>query len=162
MRIRFPRPETMRVFVAHSLPSSEKIATHTNIVSTTQKEIAVCTEQSGTGLYTEYQKVPRHSLCLCVYLCLCLCQTNLHMRVASTSKQNCTRSTLPAAEEAQQQAAPQLWIPALASMSACAVSNTRSSWVLHLPTACGLHRPFAAAVATKSRSNLVPSPPSLP
>ena len=40
----------------------------------------------------------------------------------------------------------------------CAVSSTRSSWVLHRPTACGLHCPFAAAVATKSRSNLVPSP----
>ena len=39
-------------------------------------------------------------------------------------------------------------------VSACAVSSTRSSWVLHLPTACGLHCPFAAAVATKSRSNL--------
>ena len=47
-------------------------------------------------------------------------------------------------------------------VSACAVSNTRSSWVLNRPTACGLHCPFAAAVVTKSRSNLVPSPPSLP
>ena len=47
-------------------------------------------------------------------------------------------------------------------VSACAVSSTRSSWVLHLPTACGLHCPFAAAVVTKSRSNLVPSPSSLP
>ena len=37
-------------------------------------------------------------------------------RNASTSKQNCTNSTLPAAEEAQHQVAPQLWIPALSSM----------------------------------------------
>ena len=53
------------------------------------------------------------SVCLC--LCLCHCQTNLHMRVAlqSTSKQHCTRSTLPAAEEALAQ---RLWIPALAMM----------------------------------------------
>ena len=44
----------------------------------------------------------------------------------------------------------------------CAVSITRSSWVLHRPTACGLHCPFAAAAVTKSRNNLVPSPPSFP
>ena len=50
---------------------------------------------------------------------LCLRQTNLHMRVAMQvppNKQNCTRSTLPAAEKAQQQVAPHLWIPTLASM----------------------------------------------
>ena len=47
-------------------------------------------------------------------------------------------------------------------VSACAVSSTRSNWVLHRPTACGLHCPFAAAVASKARSSLVPSPPSLP
>ena len=35
-------------------------------------------------------------------------------------------------------------------LSACAVSSTRSSWVLHRPTTCGLHCPFAAAVATKT------------
>ena len=33
-----------------------------------------------------------------------------------TSKQNCTRTTLLTAEEAQQQVAPQLWIPALANV----------------------------------------------
>ena len=95
-------------------------------------------------------------VCLSVCLSLSLCQTNLHMRVAlqaPPNKQNCARSALPAAEEAQQQVAPQLWIPALASVwSACAVCSARSSWVLHRPTACGLHCPFAAAVATKSRS----------
>ena len=77
-------------------------------------------------------------------------------RNGSTSNQNCARTTLPAAEEAQQQDAPQLWIPAPSSM------RLLVQWVLHRPTACGLHCPFAAAVATKSRSNLVPSPPSLP
>ena len=47
-------------------------------------------------------------------------------------------------------------------MSAWAESSTRSSWVFHLPTACGLQCPVAAAVVTKSRSNLVPSRPNLP
>ena len=104
------------------------------------------------------------SLCLC--LCLCLCQTNLHMRVArQTSEQTKTfaLSTLHAAEKAQQQVAPRLWIPALAGMCLLVQSAfTRSSWVLYRPTACGLHCPFAAAVVTKSRSSLVPSPPSFP
>ena len=46
IRNRSPRP-TMRALVAHLLPSLEKIANHTNIVSTSQKEIAV--EQSRAG-----------------------------------------------------------------------------------------------------------------
>ena len=41
-------------------------------------------------------------------------------------------------------------------------SSTLSSQVLHRPVACGLHCPSAAAVVTKSRNSLVPSPPSLP
>ena len=61
-------------------------------------------------------------------------------RKMGTSKQNCTRSTLPAAEEAQVQVAPQPWTPALAKkVSASTESSTLSSWVLHRPTACGLH-----------------------
>ena len=47
-------------------------------------------------------------------------------------------------------------------VSASAESKTRPNWVLHRPTACGLHRPFTAAIVTMSRNNLVPSPPSLP
>ena len=39
-------------------------------------------------------------------------------------------------------------------------SSTLSSQVLHRPAACGLHCPSAAAVVTKSRNSLVPSPPS--
>ena len=51
---------------------------------------------------------------LSLSLSLSLFQTNLHMRVAMQAppnKQNCARSTLPTAEEAQR-----LWIPALTSM----------------------------------------------
>ena len=45
-------------------------------------------------------------------LCLCLCHMCVAMQ-APRNKQNCTRSTLPAAEQAQQHVALQLWIPAL-------------------------------------------------
>ena len=58
-------------------------------------------------------------------------------RNASTSKQNCARSTLPSTEEASRSAA--LDPSDRMYVSACAVSTTRSSWVLHRPTACGLH-----------------------
>ena len=44
-------------------------------------------------------------------------------------------------------------------LSASLSRSTLSSWVRHRPTACG---PFAAAIGTKSRKNLVPSPPSQP
>ena len=47
-------------------------------------------------------------------------------------------------------------------VSASAENNTRSSWVLHRPTARGLHNPFTAAVATRSRRSLVPSPTNWP
>ena len=50
---------------------------------------------------------------------------------------------------------------ALKKMSVRVGSSTLSSWVLHRPTACGLHCPFAAAAVTKSLSNLVPAAPSL-
>ena len=93
----------------------------------------------------------RLSACLC--LCLCLCHTNLHVRVAMEAPPNRTKAhtTLPAAEEAQQQVAPLLWIPTIA-VCVCLCSQHSLQLGLNLPTACGLHCPFATAVATKSRS----------
>ena len=99
---------------------------------------AVTSESSAGQLCHPIALILRYfvsSLCLC----LCLCQTNLHLlcqqqrRLSSRSLRNSGT-------------------PAFASMSVCAVSSTRSSWVLHRPTACGLHCPFAAAAVTKSRS----------
>ena len=109
------------------------------------------------------------SLSVCLSVCLSLSisrRTFLHMRVArqtppSRQKQCTLRSANSRGGSAACRSAA-LDPSAREYVSACADSSTRSSWVLHLPTACGLHCPFAAAVATKSRSNLVPSPPSLP
>ena len=77
-------------------------------------------------------------------------------RNGSTSNQKNARTTLPAAEDAQQRDAPRPWIPALQSMCLLVQSAVLA------PTACGLHCPVAAVVVNKSRSNLVPSPPYLP
>ena len=63
-------------------------------------------------------------------------------RNASTSKQNCTRSTLPAAE-AQQQVAPRLWIPALASMCLLVQSAAlfpAGSSIVQLRVGCTAHQ----------------------
>ena len=40
--------------------------------------------------------------------------------------------------------------------------STRSCWVRHRTTACGLQLPFAAAVATKSSRSLMPARPTFP
>ena len=88
-------------------------------------------------------------------LCFCLCQTNLHMRVARQTPPNRKKlCTLYSANSRGGSAAGRSATPepiARKCLSACAVSSIRSSWVLHRPTACGLHCPFAAAVVTKSR-----------
>ena len=79
----------------------------------------------------------------------CPCQTNLHVRRWAPPDERTVHA--PAAEEAQQ-VAPRPWTRAFAQVSE---SSTLSSWG-------GLHCPCAATVITKSRNNVVPSPPSLP
>ena len=50
--------------------------------------------------------------------------------------------------------------PATLDHQSVCFSRERHSFKLHRPTACGPHCPSAAVVVTKSRNNLVPSPPS--
>ena len=77
------------------------------------------------------------SLSLCLCLCLCLCQTNLHMRVAR-------HLYTPAAEEAQQQVAPQLWTFVFASKclleQTAALVQTGSS-IVQQHAGCTAHLP---------------------
>ena len=103
---------------------------------------------------------------LSVSVSVSVCQMYLHMRVALQAPQDKQGLyTLYSAESRGGSAAGRvatLEPSARKHVSACAVRSTRSNWVRHRPTACGLHCPFAAAVVTNSRSNLVPSPPNLP
>ena len=67
------------------------------------------------------------NLCLSLSLSLSLSHEPSHVsRNGSTSKQNKAHTTLPAAEEAQQQVAPRLWIRVLASMCLLVQSATQA------------------------------------
>ena len=101
----------------------------------------------------------RFASSLCLSICLCLS----HMRVAiqAPPKQTCARSILPATEEAQQQVALQLRSSQRSQVCVCLCSQQHSLQV-GPPSSDSIHCPFVAAVADKSRSNLVPSPPRLP
>ena len=98
------------------------------------------------------------SLSLSLFLSLCLCQTNLHMRVARQTPPNrqelCKLHSASSREGSAASRSAALDPSARKFVSACAVNSTRSSWVLHRPTACGLHCPFAAAFATKVTQQL--------
>ena len=58
-------------------------------------------------------------------------------RNASTSRQNCTRSTLPAAEQAHKQVTPQLWTPQVVAFWSQLIKRDATSPLFHLPLKLG-------------------------
>ena len=105
--------------------------------------------------------------CAClgsVSVCLCLCSVERNVTCESRESTSIGKKKLPlypacskGATEVSRSAAPtaQTRDPSTRRhVSAWADINTRSRLVGHLPTACGLHCPFDAAVVTKSRPSL--------
>ena len=103
------------------------------------------------------------SICQSVNLSTCLCLSHVSLNALPTQSQNCalvllrwrtqscrlTSGCCPGAQRPQKGVA-------------FAERSTRSCWVRHRTTACGLQLLFAAAVATKSSSSLMPTRPTFP
>ena len=108
------------------------------------------------------------SFCQPVNLSTCLCRTSFHMCVAECSSNTKTKNCAPSPLALEDSELPvNQWLLPLEpsagkKVSASAESSTRACWARHRPTACGLQLPFAAAVATKSSSSLMPAGPTFP
>ena len=150
--------------------ADEHDVVHQDHVSATPSTV---TNESLAGPLSPIALTLRHfasrlCACLCVPVCLslslCLCLTYFDMSVTMQALPNITVHALlcqlqkrlssrtlrdPGSQRSQE--------------CVCLCSQQHSFQLgLHRPTPCGLHCPLAASVATKSRSRLVPSPPSLP